>query len=150
MLKPMKVAALVGVAFAAGFAVKGLVGPVGLEAQSQAQGATRVFEIRTYTSPDAERLKALHARFREHTMRVFAKHGMTSVAYFAPQDAPLSQNTLVYFISHASREQAVKNWAEFRLDPEWVKVAADSNVNGNIVTKVESVFANATDYSPLK
>jgi hypothetical protein len=72
------------------------------------------------------------------------------VAYFAPQDAPLSQNTLIYVIAHASREQAARNWAAFRADPEWQKIAAASNVNGNIVTKVESVFADATDFSPLK
>lgn len=132
-------------AFAAGFGVHGLMAPASLSAQTP-----RVFEIRTYTSPDATKLKALHARFRNHTMRIFQRHGMTSVGYFAPQDAPLSQNTLIYVISHASREQAKKNWDEFRADPEWVKVAADSNVNGNIVMKVDSVFADATDYSPIK
>jgi hypothetical protein len=75
---------------------------------------------------------------------------MTNIGYFAPQDAPLSENTLIYVISHASREQAKANWAAFRADPEWQKIAADSNVNGNIVAKVESVFADATDFSPLK
>jgi hypothetical protein len=139
------VATLVVAAFVAGFGVHGLMAPVSVSAQSP-----RVFEIRTYTSPDATKLQALHARFRNHTMRIFQRHGMTSVGYFAPQDAPLSQNTLIYVISHASREQAKKNWDEFRADPEWQKVAADSNVNGNIVTKVDSVFADATDYSPLK
>jgi len=139
------VATLVVAAFVAGFGVHGLMVPVSVSAQSP-----RVFEIRTYTSPDATKLQALHARFRNHTMRIFQRHGMTSVGYFAPQDAPLSQNTLIYVISHASREQAKKNWDEFRADPEWQKVAADSNVNGNVVTKVDSVFADATDYSPLK
>jgi hypothetical protein len=83
-------------------------------------------------------------------MRIFNKHGMTSVGYFAPQDAPLSQNTLVYIISHASREQAKANWAAFQADPEWQKVAQESQVNGKIVAKVESVFMDATDYSPMK
>jgi hypothetical protein len=118
--------------------------------QPAAAQAPRVFEIRTYTSPDAAKLQALHARFRDHTMRVFERHGMTNVAYFAPQDAPLSQNTLIYVIAHASREQAARNWAAFRADPEWQKIAAASNANGNIVAKVESVFADAADFSPLK
>jgi hypothetical protein len=132
-------------AFLAGFGVHALWAPAIASAQSP-----RVFEIRTYTSPDADKLKALHARFRNHTMRIFQKHGMTSIGYFAPQDAPLSQNTLIYVIAHASREQAQKNWDAFRADPEWQKVAAESNANGNIVMKVDSVFADATDYSPLK
>ena len=128
-----------------GFWAHAVLAPQPLAAQ-----APRVFEIRTYTSPDAAKLQALHARFRDHTMRVFERHGMTNVAYFAPQDAPLSQNTLIYVIAHASREQAARNWAAFRADPEWQKIAAESNANGNIVARVESVFADAADFSPLK
>ena len=112
-------------------------------ARAQSQ---RVFEVRTYTTAEGK-LQDLHKRFREHTMRIFKKHGMESVIYLAPQDAPLKDNTLIYVISHANRDQAKKNWAEFGADPEWQKVAAESGV-GRV--KVDSVFADATDYSPLK
>jgi len=109
----------------------------------------RVFEIRTYhTLPG--RLDALHKRFREHTMKIFEKHGMTNVAYWTFEDSPARENTLIYVISHASREQAKKNWADFNADPEWQKVSADSQLDGKIVEKVESVFVDATDYSPLR
>jgi hypothetical protein len=131
--------------FVAGFFVRNVVTPAPL----LAQGSARVFEIRTYTAPDGK-LGDLHARFRNHTLRIFLKHGMTSIGYFAPLDSPLSQNTLIYVLAHASREAAKKSWADFQADPEWQKVAADSQVNGRIVSKVESVFAAATDYSPLK
>ena len=131
--------------FLLGFVARGFLS----EPVAQAQARGRVFELRTYTAPEGK-LGDLHARFRNHTMRIFNKHGMTSVGYFAPQDAPLSQNTLVYVISHASREQAKANWAAFQADPEWQKVAQESQVNGKIVAKVESVFMDATDYSPLK
>ena len=70
--------------------------------------------------------------------------------YFAPTDAPLSENTLIYFISHASREAATTSWEAFRSDPEWQKVSADSQVDGRIVSNVESVFLVPTDYSPMK
>ncbi len=106
----------------------------------------RVFEVRTYTTAEGK-LEALHKRFRDHTMRIFKKHGMESVVYLAPQDAPLKENTLIYVISHESREQAKKNWADFAADPEWQKVAAESGV-GRV--KVDSVYADPTDYSPLK
>ena len=115
---------------------------------ARAQGQ-RVYELRTYTAPDGK-LQDLHKRFREHTMRIFRKHGMESVIYLAPQDAPMKDNTLVYVITHASRDQAKKNWADFQADPEWTKVSAESQVNGRIVSKVDSVFADATDYSPMK
>jgi hypothetical protein len=109
----------------------------------------KVYELRTYTAPDGK-LGDLHARFRNHTMRIFDKHGMKSVAYFSPQDAPLSQNTLIYILEHPSRDEAKKHWAEFSADPEWKKVSEESQKDGRIVTKVESVFMTSTDYSPMK
>jgi hypothetical protein len=72
------------------------------------------------------------------------------VGYFAPTDEPLAKNTLVYILAYPSREAAKKFWEEFRNDPEWQKVRNESEANGKLVTKVESVFAEATDYSPLK
>ena len=115
---------------------------------ARAQGQ-RVYELLTYTAPEGK-LQDLHKRFRDHTMRIFKKHGMESVIYLAPQDAPLKDNTLIYIISHASRDQAKKNWADFSADEEWKKVSSESQVNGRIVTKVDSVYADATDYSPMK
>jgi NIPSNAP len=114
-----------------------------------AQESGRVFELRTYTCNEGK-LPDLLARFRNHTTKLFEKHGMTNVAYWVPQDAPASQNTLIYVISHASREAAKKNWAEFGSDPEWQKVQKESEANGKIVSKVDSVFMSATDFSPMK
>ena len=114
-----------------------------------AQSNTRVFEIRTYTAAEGK-LDALHARFRDHTVALFTKHDMTSIGYFKPQDAPLRQNTLIYILAHPSREAATKNWQAFHDDPEWQKVKAASEAQGALTTKIESVFADPTDYSPMK
>jgi len=116
---------------------------------ADAQPAGKVFEIRTYhTFPG--RLEALHKRFREHTMKMFEKHGMTNVGYWVPQDSPAKETTLIYVISHASREAAKANWAAFVADPEWKKISEASQVDGKIVERIESVFMDATDYSPIK
>lgn len=137
--------AAISAAFVLGFLARGVVPGEGvLQAQSG-----RVFELRTYTAPDGK-LGELNARFRNHTMRIFQKHGMTNVAYFTPQDAPLSQNTLVYLISHANRDAAKQSWAAFGKDPEWQKVQQESQVNGKIVASVVSQFLVPTDYSPMK
>lgn len=114
-----------------------------------APAAERVFELRTYHVFPG-RLPALNQRFRDHTLRMFEKHGMTNVAYWTPQDSPAKDNTLVYVVSHASREQAKANWTAFLADPEWQKIAADSQKDGKIVERVESLFLDATDYSPLE
>ena len=114
-----------------------------------AQNTGRVFELRTYTAPDGK-LPDLQARFRNHTMRIFEKHGMKNVGYWVPQDAPTKDNTLIYIISHESREAAKKSWAAFGADPEWQKVAKESQMNGKIVAGITSVYMDATDYSPIK
>ena len=132
-------------AFVAGFAMRGTMAvPV-----ASAQTANRVFELRTYTAAPGK-FDALHTRFRDHTVRLFTKHGMTHVGYWTPADAPLAANTLIYVIAHQSREAAKKSWAGFRSDPEWIKVRDESQKDGSLTTKVESVFLNPTDYSPIK
>ena len=134
------------VIFVAGFSLGTVFRPTaGVHAQANA----RVFELRTYTAP-AGKLADLEARFRNHTVDIFNRHGMTSIGYWVPQDAPLSQNTLTYILAHPSREAAAKNWVDFRADPEWQKVAAESQVNGTLVDKVESVFMDPTDFSSIK
>jgi NIPSNAP len=143
-MKRMWTLAAIGAAFVFGFIARGAVSEPVAHAQSP-----RVYELRTYTAPDGK-LEELHARFRNHTTRIFQKHGMSNVAYFRPQDAPLKDNTMIYLIAHQSREAAKQNWSAFGKDPEWQKVAQESQVNGKIVAKVESVFLDATDYSPMK
>ena len=132
-------------AFVAGFGVHALMSP----ALTAHAAANRVFEIRTYTAP-AGKLDALKARFRDHTLKAFNRHDMTSIAYFIPQEAPLSDNTIIYVLAHPSREEAKKNWAAFSADPEWVKAKAESEKDGKIVEKVTSVFADPADFSPIK
>jgi len=110
----------------------------------------RVYELRTYTCNEGK-LEALKARFRDHTIEIFKRHGMESIGYWVPQDGERSKTTLIYIISHASREAAKANWAAFSADPEWKKVAAESEVNGKILAKPpESVFLDPTDFSKLK
>ena len=154
MTRPPALTLLLALAFGSGVAVGCGLRPGGASAAAprvaDARVAdARVFELRTYTAPPGK-LADLHKRFRDHTLRIFQKHGMTNVIYMSPMDAPLSENTLVYLLSHSSREEAKKSWAAFSADPEWKKVASESQVNGRIIEKVESVFLTATDYSPMK
>lgn len=109
----------------------------------------RIFEIRTYTT-EPGKLDALLARFRDHTTKLFEKHGITNIGYWTPADEPRSHDTLIYIVAHPSREAAQKNWEAFGKDPDWIKARDESEASGKIVNKVESVFANPTDFSPLK
>lgn len=118
--------------------------PAALAAQD-----TRVYELRTYTTNEGK-LDALNARFRDHTTRLFEKHGMKNVGYWVPVDEPLSKNTLIYVLEHKSRDAAKASWAAFQKDPDWVKARTESEAQGRIVSKVDSVFMQPTDYSPMK
>lgn len=108
-----------------------------------------VFELRTYIAADGK-LADLQARFRDHSTKLFEKHGITNIGYWVPQDPPASANTLVYLIAFPDREEARKRWAAFLADPEWQKVRSDSEVNGRLVAKIESVFMDPADFSPIK
>jgi hypothetical protein len=136
--------ALLLATFTAGIAVGRTSRPA-----AQPAAATRVYELRTYTSPPGK-LPELHTRFRNHTLKLFERHGMTNIGYWTPRDSARAQNTLVYLLAHPSREAARASWAAFGRDPEWRQAAAASEVNGRIVEKVESVFLDPTDFSPMK
>ena len=118
---------------------------------STAKGG-RVFEMRTYYASPGK-LEALHARFRDHTTKLFEKHGMTNVGYWVPidgQTGTASGNTLVYILSYPSLEARKKSWDDFQNDPEWKSVKETSEKDGKLVDKVDSVFLSPTDYSAIK
>jgi hypothetical protein len=109
--------------------------------------STTVYELRIYHTYEGK-LDDLLRRFREHTTKLFEKHGMKNVAYWTPTDDPLKGKTLVYILAHPSREAATANWQAFRDDPEWQSVRDKSEANGKIVEKVDSTFMVMTDFSP--
>lgn len=134
-------------AFAIGLAVRSFADRATVV---HAAAANRVFELRTYTAPPGK-LEALKTRFRDHTIRLFKKHGMEAIGYWTPQDKPNSENTLLYILVHPSREAAAKNWAEFQADPEWIQARNDSQKDGPLTTKTpESVFMDPADFSAIK
>lgn len=111
---------------------------------------SRCFELRTYHAAPGK-LEALNARFRDHTIALFKKHGMEVVGFWLPTDADKGAgDTLVYLLAHKSREAATQSWNDFRNDPEWKQVVKESEANGKLTIKTESVFLAATDFSPLK
>lgn len=111
----------------------------------------RFFEMRIYTTHEGK-LDLLHKRFRDHTNRIFKKHGMQLVGYWTPADGDEAENTLIYILAYPSRDAREKSWAAFRADPEWQKVfkASHEEAGGKIVKKVDSKFITPTDYWPFE
>ncbi len=109
----------------------------------------KVFELRTYKATPGN-LDNLHARFRNHTTRIFRKHGMEVVGYWSPTSEEERADTLVYMLEHADQDTATASWQAFIEDPEWAEVAAASNANGQILGGIEAKYMVATDYSPMQ
>ena len=106
---------------------------------------TRCYEMRIYYAPPGK-LDELHARFRNHTMKLFAKHGIENIGYWVP--AENGDNKLIYLLAYSSRAARDIAWREFLADPEWKAVQQRTEANGRIVAKVEQTFLQTTDYSP--
>ena len=115
-------------------------------AARQGSGKGRFFEMRTYHANEGK-LDALDARFREHTNRLFQKHGIELVGYWHPVD---QKDTLIYILAYPSKAAREASWKAFQDDPEWQKAKAESERGGVLVQKVDQVFMTPTDYSPIK
>jgi L-rhamnose mutarotase len=106
---------------------------------------TRLYEMRIYTAA-AGKFEALHARFRNHTVKLLEKHGITSVGYWVPVDPKVE---MIYFVlAYKDRADRDAKFKAFMDDPEWKKTFADSEKDGKLVDKVEQHFLTTTDYSP--
>jgi hypothetical protein len=137
------ISAFCGLAIAAG------VAPSAPAAAADAPAAGKVYELRVYHA-NPGKLDALHARFRDHTCKLFKKHDMEVVGFWTPMQGEEAKNTLYYILAFPSVEAQKKSWQEFRTDPEWIKVKADSEKDGVLVNKVDSTNLKASDYSPMR
>jgi hypothetical protein len=116
---------------------------------SNAQPSQHVYELRMYHVHQGK-ADALKARFGDHTDAIFKRHNMNSVGYWVPEDEPSSRNLFIYILEHPSRQEAEKNWAAFKADPEWQKVKAESEANGTLVDQEDRYFMDPTSFSPIK
>ncbi len=121
-----------------------------LAASARDAKPARVFELRTYHTPDGK-LVDLHRRFRDHTCALLTRHGAELVGFWTPTDEKDGKDkTLVYLVAYPDRDAATRTWQSFRDDPAWKKAKAESESNGPLTEKVESVFLEPTDYSAMK
>jgi hypothetical protein len=141
----MKMFAWVGLI---GVLVFGMLGLAERSARGDKKVENRFFELRTYYA-EPGKMADLHARFRNHTCKLFEKHGMTIVGFWSPDKADDAEKRLIYILAYPSKEAREKSWKAFGADPEWQKVKAESEKNGKLVEKVDSVQMNPTDYSAM-
>jgi hypothetical protein len=125
-----------------------LVG-VGYAAGAKMERDDRFFEMRIYTA-NPGKMAALNARFRDHTCKLFEKHGMQNIGYWQQTSGDNAENLLVYVLAYPSEDARKKSWDAFVNDPDWKKAKAESEKDGVLVAKVDSRFMKPTDYSAIK
>jgi hypothetical protein len=109
--------------------------------------SNRVFELRVYhTLPG--KVPELESRFRDTTSKLLAKHDLNVVGYWVPEDAAWD-NTFIFMVAHSSREEARKNWDEFRADPEFQEVLKTEQAN-KTVEKIDATYMRPADFSAMK
>lgn len=135
------------------WALTAIVCLVGLAAMNRSaaadEPAARCFEMRTYVCHEGK-LDDLLKRFRDHTTKLFEKHGMTNVGYWVPADGPEAENTLVYILAYPDNASREASWKAFRADPEWLAARDASEKEGPIVKEVISKVLKPTDFSGIK
>ncbi len=114
-----------------------------------ASGGTRYFEMRKYYAAEGK-LDALNARFRDHTVALFEKHGMDIVGFWVPIEGDEANKVLIYLLAYPDKAARDASWEAFKNDPAWTKAHAESEKDGKLVGKIESTFMSATDYSAIK
>jgi hypothetical protein len=116
---------------------------------ASAESPDRTFELRTYTCTP-NKLPNLVSRFKNHTLKLFEKHGMENIAYFVTEEKDGVQPKLVYLLAHKSEAAAAASWEGFRADPDWIKAREESEKDGKILEKVESLMMRPTVFSKIK
>ncbi len=111
--------------------------------------SNRVFELRIYHTVPGK-AGALQTEFRDKVTKMFAKHDLKAVGYWAPVDAPASDNTFIYILAHPSRDAAKQHWAAFQADPEFKEMIKSQQGEAKVVEKVDSTYMDPTDFSPMK
>ena len=106
-----------------------------------------IYELRIYHCYPGK-LPEVLARFRDHTTKLFERHGLKNVVYWTALDEPMKSSTLYYVLAHPSREAATANWKTFQEDTEWQSVKTASEADGKLVEKMDSTFLEMTDFSP--
>lgn len=132
-----KLAAFIGVAF-------GIAG-TGWGLAQDRKPATGFYELRVYTAKPGKR-DALAARFASRTAAIYARHGITNVSYWIPQesDAELgisAENTFIYMRGYPSREERDRRLKAAHDDPEFGEVVTkqERNPETKLIEKVHNI-----------
>jgi hypothetical protein len=105
---------------------------------AQQQNAIGFYELRIYTAQPGKR-DALAARFASRTAAIYARHGITNVGYWIPQQSDpeigvSAENTFIYMRGYPSKAERDKRLTAAHDDPEFLDVVRKQE--GNAATRL--------------
>ncbi len=106
-----------------------------------------IYEYRVYEAMPGK-AGALHARFRNATMDLFAKHGFRVVGFWEPVTG--ANNELHYILGWQDLAERDRLWAAFQGDPAWQKTRQESERDGVLTARIHVQIWKPTDYSPMR
>jgi hypothetical protein len=130
------------------FAVGALINARVAQMNQVMADSNRVFELRVYHAVPGK-LPALEARFRDTTSKILAKHNLNVVGYWVSENASPSDDSFIWIVADASREEAKKNWDATFTDPAFQEVVKSEQAD-KLVEKVDVTYMHPTDFSPMK
>lgn len=111
-------------------------------------GERMIYELRTYEAAPGK-MAELNARFRDHTLRIFERHGLEVVGFWTYAHGGWNDQ-LVYLMRYEDMAERDAKWAAFAADEEWQRVRQESQPDGPLATRIRSDLLNPTDYSPMR
>ncbi len=107
-----------------------------------------IHELRIYHAVPG-RLPALLSRFQNQTLPLWKKHGIRQAGFWTTLIGE-SHLQLTYMLSWESLGERETRWNAFVTDPEWAKVAAESEKDGQLVQNISSELLVPTAFSSVQ
>jgi hypothetical protein len=107
-----------------------------------------LYELRVYRTLPG-RMPAMLRRFEDHTLRIWAKHGIRQAGFWTTAIGE-SNNDLTYMLAWDSLAERETRWSAFLADPEWIAARDASEADGQIVANVSSSILRPTAFSSIK
>ena len=97
-------------------------------------------------------IPALQARFRDHTMPLFERHGITNIGYWTAVTGEGTEDSFIYMLAYPSREARDEMWRTLGADPDFQRliVSAERSEERKLVETIDTRLLAPTEYSPLK
>ncbi|PSB29804.1 NIPSNAP family protein [Stenomitos frigidus] len=107
-----------------------------------------IYELRIYHAIPG-RLPALLARFQNHTLRIWEKHGIHQAGFWTTLIGESNQQ-LTYLLAWDSMAEREDRWNAFLADPEWIAISTETEKGGQLIQNISSELLAPTTFSSVK